>query len=167
VVQHASGLLADDPELMHVFGQFFPHYPAGPAIASPSVTGLDAEFDDAKEYIYRVKVGSPHLSSPCAALCLAWSLTTRVVIRPAHVPASTTGLRVLCGHSLRLPLLSDRRGSGEPAHQCATQGTTTAFPPCPFPQLSLICPHFSSLLGLSQNYPSLLASFKQFLPHRP
>ncbi len=68
MVQHASDLLADDPELMHVFGQFFPHYPAGPASASPSVTGLDAEFDDAKEYIYRVKVRAPPL--PYATLFL-------------------------------------------------------------------------------------------------
>ncbi len=30
--------------------------------------------------------------------------------------------------------------------------------------LSLICP---TSLPISQNYPSLLASFKQFLPHRP
>ncbi len=68
MVQHASDLLADDPELMHVFGQFFPHYPAGPAIASPSATGMDAEFDDAKEYIYRVKVRSPHLFPLCSPL---------------------------------------------------------------------------------------------------
>jgi histone deacetylase complex regulatory component SIN3 len=44
---------------------------------------------------------------------------------------------------------------------------TTAFPSLPLPPAFPDLPPFLFSSWPPQNYPSLLASFKQFLPHRP